>query len=201
MPTRLPEPGARYISPSVRQAGLVALGLLVVVATLLALAPTVRIPYPILLVVGGLAIGLVPGMPDFELEPELVFFGVLPPLLYGAAFFTSLRDLRANVRPIGLLAIGLVVMTTVVVAVVTHAVVDGLTWPAAFVLGAIVSRAVRRRRGRNRGPFAGLPAPPPRAARRRGAAVLELRRTGLIGNDVWLSVSRDLDLEDERLDS
>ncbi len=119
--------------------GVVGLGLLVAVATLLALAPAVRIPYPILLVVGGLAIGVMPGVPDFELDPELVFFGVLPPLLYGAAFFTSLRDLRANVRPIGLLAIGLVAMTTVVVAVVAHELVDGLTWPAAFVLGAIVS--------------------------------------------------------------
>jgi CPA1 family monovalent cation:H+ antiporter len=64
---------------------------------------------------------------------------VLPPLLYGAAFFTSLRDLRANVRPIGLLAVGLVVMTTLGVAVVAHALIDGLTWPSAFVLGAIVS--------------------------------------------------------------
>lgn len=121
------------------QDGLVAIGLLVAVAGLLAIAPTLRIPFPILLVLGGLAIGLVPGMPDFELDPELVFFGVLPPLLYSAAFFTSLRDLRANKRPIGLLAIGLVVATTVVVAVIAHAVIDGLTWPAAFVLGAIVS--------------------------------------------------------------
>ena len=119
--------------------GLLVLGLLLAVAALLALAPAVRIPYPILLVVGGLAIGLAPGVPELELEPELVFFGVLPPLLYGAAFFTSLRDLRATARPIGLLAIGLVVLTTVVVAVVAHTVVDGLTWPAAFVLGAIVS--------------------------------------------------------------
>ncbi len=78
-------------------------------------------------------------MPTVELRPELIFFGVLPPLLYGAAFFTSLRDLRATVRPIGLLAIGLVVVTTVGVAVVAHAFVDGLTWPSAFVLGAIVS--------------------------------------------------------------
>lgn len=77
------------------QEGLVALGLLLAVATLLAAAPALRIPYPILLVIGGLVLGLVPGMPEFELEPELVFFGVLPPLLYGAAFFTSLRDLRA----------------------------------------------------------------------------------------------------------
>ena len=119
--------------------GLVALTLIVAVATLLAIAPTLRVPYPILLVLGGLAIGLVPSMPDFELEPELVFFGVLPPLLYSAAFFTSLRDLRADVRSIGLLAIGLVVATTVGVAVVAHAVVDDLSWASAFVLGAIVS--------------------------------------------------------------
>ncbi len=119
--------------------GVVALGLLGAVAAMLAIAPALRIPYPILLVLGGLAIGVVPGMPNVELQPELIFFGVLPPLLYGAAFFTSLRDLRATVRPIGLLAVGLVVMTTVGVAVVAHAFIDGLTWPSAFVLGAIVS--------------------------------------------------------------
>jgi monovalent cation/hydrogen antiporter len=119
--------------------GVAALGLLGAVAAMLAVAPALRIPYPILLVLGGLALGLIPGMPTIELEPELIFFGVLPPLLYGAAFFTSLRDLRSNVRPIGLLAVGLVVMTTVGVAVVAHALIDGLTWPSAFVLGAIVS--------------------------------------------------------------
>ncbi len=121
------------------QDGLVALVLILAVATMLAVAPTLRIPYPILLVLGGLAIGLVPGMPEFELEPELVFFGVLPPLLYSAAFFTSLRDLRASARPIGLLAVGLVIVTTVGVAVVAHGLIDGLPWSAAFVLGAIVS--------------------------------------------------------------
>jgi monovalent cation/hydrogen antiporter len=117
----------------------VALALILAVATMLAVAPTLRIPYPILLVLGGLAIGLVPGMPEFELQPELVFFGVLPPLLYSAAFFTSLRDLRANIRPIGLLAVGLVAVTTVGVAVVAHMLIDGLSWASAFVLGAIVS--------------------------------------------------------------
>ena len=121
------------------QDGVVALGLLGAVAAMLAAAPALRIPYPILLVLGGLAIGVIPGMPSIDLEPELIFFGVLPPLLYRAAFFTSLRDLRANVRPIGLLAVGLVVVTTVGVAVVAHEFVDGLTWPSAFVLGAIVS--------------------------------------------------------------
>jgi len=121
------------------QLGFVALLLIIAVGGMLAVAPLLRVPYPILLVLGGLAIGLVPGMPEFELEPELVFFGVLPPLLYGAAFFTSLRDLRATVRPIGLLAIGLVIVTTVGVAVVAHAVIDDLSWASAFVLGAIVS--------------------------------------------------------------
>jgi len=121
------------------QDGIVALSLLLAVATMLAVAPTLRIPYPILLVLGGLVIGLVPGIPEFELRPELVFFGVLPPLLYGSAFFTSLRDLRASARPIGLLAVGLVVVTTAGVAVVAHAFVDSLSWPSAFVLGAIIS--------------------------------------------------------------
>ena len=121
------------------QDGLVALTLILAVATMLAIAPALRVPYPILLVLGGLAIGVVPGMPEFELNPELVFFGVLPPLLYSSAFFTSLRELRSNVRPIGLLALGLVLATTVGVAVVAHAFIDGLSWPSAFVLGAIVS--------------------------------------------------------------
>jgi CPA1 family monovalent cation:H+ antiporter len=121
------------------QDGVVALALILAVATMLAIAPTLRIPYPILLVLGGLAIGVVPGMPEFELEPELVFFGVLPPLLYSAAFFTSLRELRRTARPIGLLAVGLVLVTTVGVAVVAHTFVDGLSWASAFVLGAIVS--------------------------------------------------------------
>ena len=118
---------------------MVALALILAVATMLAIAPTLRIPYPILLVLGGLAIGVVPGMPEFELDPELVFFGVLPPLLYSAAFFTSLRELRVNARPIGLLALGLVVVTTVGVAVIAHTFIDDLPWSSAFVLGAIVS--------------------------------------------------------------
>ena len=121
------------------QLGLVALVLIVAVAAMLVLAPKLQVPYPILLVLGGLAIGFAPGMPEFELEPALVFFGVLPPLLYTAAFFTSLRELRATVKPIGLLAVGLVIATTVGVAVVAHAVIDELSWASAFVLGAIVS--------------------------------------------------------------
>jgi len=114
-------------------AGLLAAGLL-----LLSIAQFVRIPYPILLVLGGLALAFIPGVPRIELRPEIVLVAVLPPLLYGSAYFTSLRELRANWRPIGALAIGLVLMTMVAVAVVAHHVI-GLDWPTSFVLGAIVS--------------------------------------------------------------
>jgi CPA1 family monovalent cation:H+ antiporter len=118
---------------------LILVGLLSAAAALLAAAQLVRVPYPVLLVLGGLGLGFVPGMPRIELAPDLVLVAVLPPLLYGTAFFTSLRDLRSNVRPIGLLAIGLVLTTTLVVAAVAHAVIPGLNWATAFVLGAIVS--------------------------------------------------------------
>ena len=118
---------------------LTLVGVLAAAVALLALADVLGIPYPIPLVVGGLALGFVPGMPEIELPPDLVLVAVLPPLLYGAAFFTSLRELRANARPIGLLAIGLVLMTMLVVAALAHAVIPGIDWPTAFVLGAIVS--------------------------------------------------------------
>jgi Na+/H+ antiporter len=118
---------------------LVLVGVLAAAAALLAFSDVLRIPYPIPLVVGGLAIGFLPGMPEIELPPDLVLVAVLPPLLYGAAFFTSLRELRANARPIGLLAIGLVLLTMLVVAAMAHAMIPGIDWPTAFVLGAIVS--------------------------------------------------------------
>src|SRR4051812_43379643 len=117
---------------------LVLLALLVAVAALVAMPPFLRVPYPILLVVGGLALSFVPGIPHVVLPPSLVLVIALPPLLYSAAFYASLRDLRTNIRPITLLAVGLVVATMVTVAAVAHVVV-GLSWPAAFVLGAIVS--------------------------------------------------------------
>jgi NhaP-type Na+/H+ or K+/H+ antiporter len=117
----------------------VALALLVALAILIVSSSFTDVPYPIWLVLGGLALGFVPGMPDVELEPDVVFLVALPPLLYAAAFFSSLRDLRANLRPISLLSIGLVIATTIVVALVAHAVIDDLSWGAAFVLGAVVS--------------------------------------------------------------
>jgi monovalent cation/hydrogen antiporter len=112
--------------------------LLIVVAALAILAKKVRLPYPVLLVIGGLALGFVPGLPPVQLEPNLVFLFLLPPLLYPAALFTSWRDFRANLNAILLLAIGLVLLTTAFVAVVAHA-LAGLPWAAAFVLGAIIS--------------------------------------------------------------
>src|SRR4051794_24914298 len=106
---------------------------------MLIFAPRLHVPYPILLVIGGLALGLIPGLPHLHIDPDVILIGLLPPLLYGTAFFTSVTDLRAHKGTITLLATGLVLFTTVGVAVVAHVVIDGMTWPAAFVLGAVVS--------------------------------------------------------------
>ena len=118
---------------------LLLLALLVAMVVLLVAAPIVRIPYPIFLVLGGLALGFVPGIPSIELPPDVVLVAVLPPLVYSAAYYTSLRDLRANARPLALLSIGLVIFTTLTVAVAAHELVGGFSWSAAFVLGAVVS--------------------------------------------------------------
>src|SRR5215831_19498690 len=118
----------------------VVLGLLVAIALLALVARRVSVPYPIVLVLGGLAIALVPGLPRVELAPDIVFLVFLPPLIYAAGWFTSLRDFRANLRPIGLLAVGLVVFTVVCVAGVAHMMEPGqLSWAAAFTLGAILA--------------------------------------------------------------
>jgi monovalent cation/hydrogen antiporter len=118
---------------------LALLAIIAAVALLLIAAERTNIPYPILLVIGGLGLGFIPGIPDVQLPPDLVLIAVLPPLLYGAAFFTSLRDLRENAFAITLLAIGLVLCTMVIVAVVAHELIPGLGWGEAFVLGAVVS--------------------------------------------------------------
>ncbi|MBA3262498.1 MAG: Na+/H+ antiporter [Thermoleophilaceae bacterium] len=117
---------------------LIVFALLVAAAGLAVLARFVNVPYPITLVLGGAGIGFIPGMPEVELDPDLVLLIFLPPLLYGAAFFTSLRDLRRDARPIALLSIGVVTVTMVAVAVVAHHAI-GLGWTESFVLGAIVS--------------------------------------------------------------
>src|SRR6266404_7387828 len=95
-------------------------GLLLAVAVLALVARKLTIPYPILFVVGGLLLGLIPKLPKVRLDPELVFLFFLPPLLYPAALFTSWRDFRANLRPIALLAVGLVLFTTCLVGLFAH---------------------------------------------------------------------------------
>jgi CPA1 family monovalent cation:H+ antiporter len=112
--------------------------LLLAAAALLLLAEPLRIPYPILLVLGGLVLGFGPGVPKLTMPPDVVLVGILPPLLYSAAYNTGLRELRQNIRPISLLALGLVTATTISVAAVGHYVI-GLSWAAGFVLGAVVS--------------------------------------------------------------
>ena len=112
--------------------------LFVSAAGLNALANWLRVPYPIPLVIGGLLLGLVPGIPDIRLNPDLVLLVFLPPLLYASAFFVDLRALRTDARVISLQAIGLVIATAAVVAVIAHELIH-LPWAVSFVLGAIVS--------------------------------------------------------------
>src|SRR3954454_20134161 len=114
-------------------------GMLVAVIVLATLARRVSIPYPIVLVLGGLAIGFIPGAPDVTLNPEVVLVLFLPPLLYSAAFFADLQAMRRAARVITLNAVGLVLFTMCAVALVTHQLVDGMPWSAAFALGAVVS--------------------------------------------------------------
>jgi len=111
----------------------------VAVDVLATVARRIGVPYPILLVLGGLVLGFVPGLPRITLNPDIVFLVFVPPLVYSAAYFTSWRDFVANRRPILLLAIGLVLATMVIVAAAAEGALPGFTWPAAFVLGAVVS--------------------------------------------------------------
>src|SRR2546426_5512785 len=92
----------------------------------------------ILLVIAGIALAFIPGLPRIELAPELVLLGILPPLIYSAGVVMSWREFRFNLRPITLLAVGCVVFTTGAIATVSHYLL-GLAWPVGFLLGAIVS--------------------------------------------------------------
>ncbi|MDK9701848.1 MAG: Na+/H+ antiporter [Sulfuritalea sp.] len=98
-----------------------------------------KFPYPIALVVGGALLGFMPRMPQFPFDPQLILVLVLPPILYQASLLTSWNDFKANIRPISLLAIGLVIATTLAVGAALKLLVPGVPWAAAFVLGAIVS--------------------------------------------------------------
>jgi len=124
---------------TIQELELVLIVLLVCVVGFGLLAERLKIPYPIMLVIGGLAIGFVPGVPSFSLNPDLIFIGVLPPLLFAAAFATSWRDFRYNLVSIGFLAFGLVGFTVVGVAIISQWILPGFDWRLGLVLGAVVS--------------------------------------------------------------
>lgn len=113
--------------------------LLAVVTALAEITDKIRIPYPILLVLAGIGIGLVPGLPHISLDPHVVFLVFLPPILYAAAWTTSWKDFKKAKRPITLLATGCVIFSTCAVAWITHTFIPNFGWPEAFVLGAIIS--------------------------------------------------------------
>src|ERR1700682_6264933 len=113
--------------------------LLALIAALMVAARKVELPYPVVLVLAGLGLSLVPHLPEVKLNPDIVFYFFLPLLIYPAALFTSWRDFRRNLRPILWLAIGLVLTTMTGVAWVAHSLIPSMPWAAAFALGAIVS--------------------------------------------------------------
>jgi Na+/H+ antiporter len=118
---------------------LVLILLLVFVVGFGLLANRLKTPYPIMLVIGGLILSLTPGIPRFYLEPDVIFLGVLPPLLFAAAFTTSWRDFRYNLVSIGFLAFGLVGFTVLGVALISNWILPGFDWRLGLVLGAVVS--------------------------------------------------------------
>ncbi len=113
--------------------------ILAVMIILIAITNRRKLPYPILLLAAGLIIGFAPGLPELALDPDVVFFIILPPLLYDAAYKTSWHEFKTSIRPISALAISLVFFTTLTVAVTAHYIIPGFTWPLAFVLGAVIS--------------------------------------------------------------
>ncbi|MEO8111555.1 MAG: Na+/H+ antiporter [Ginsengibacter sp.] len=98
-----------------------------------------KFPFPIVLVLSGLVISIIPGLPSISLQPEIVFLIFLPPLLYEAAWKTNWHNFKSNKRPILLAAFGLVLFTTLIVGAAAHYFIPGVSWPLGFLLGAIVS--------------------------------------------------------------
>jgi Na+/H+ antiporter len=113
--------------------------ILAIMIGLSAIADRIRLPYPVLLIIAGIGIGFVPAIPDVVLNPEIVFLIFLPPLLYDAAFNISYQTFKTNINTIGTLSISLVFITASGIAVATHYLIPGMTWPLSFVLGAILS--------------------------------------------------------------
>ncbi|MBD3581158.1 Na+/H+ antiporter [Flavobacterium selenitireducens] len=118
---------------------LLILGLLFVVMLLVMLAKKLNVAYPIFLVLSGLGVSLIPGMPETVLDPEVIFLIFLPPLLFEAAWYTSWKDFWKWRRPIGLLAFGLVFFTSMAVAYFTNSLIPGFTLALGFLLGGIIS--------------------------------------------------------------
>ncbi|WP_295128638.1 Na+/H+ antiporter [uncultured Chitinophaga sp.] len=118
---------------------LLIISLLFVVSLLVMLGQKLRVSYPIFLVLSGLLIGLIPGTPHIDIEPDIIFLVILPPLLYEAAWYTSWKQFWKFRRAIGLLALGLVIFTSTIVAFVSHALIPGFTLALGFLLGGIIS--------------------------------------------------------------
>jgi CPA1 family monovalent cation:H+ antiporter len=123
----------------VENAQILIAGLLLSIALLGTVARWVRLPYPIVLVIGGTIFGFLPGVPDVTVNPDVVLLVFLPPLLYVAASFSNYSDIRGDTRAVASASIGLVIFTTAVVGVAAHELIAGLPWAAAFALGAIVA--------------------------------------------------------------
>ncbi|QJX46966.1 Na+/H+ antiporter [Hymenobacter taeanensis] len=118
---------------------LLVLGLLFAMLLLVMLSQKLRMSYPIFLVLAGLALSFVPGLPRIVIDPDLIFLIFLPPLLYQAAWETSWQDFWRWKRPIMLLAFGLVFFTSTIVAYISRAMIPGFTLPLGFLLGGIIS--------------------------------------------------------------
>ena len=127
------------LGPGIHAVQLILLLLLLFVVVFSTLAGRLKTPYPIVLVVAGLLLGFVPGIPKITLDPDVIFFVVLPPLLYSAAWNTSWRDFRHNFVSIASLAIGLVAFTVFGVAAAASWLIVGFDWRVGFVLGAVVA--------------------------------------------------------------
>lgn len=118
---------------------LLIFGLLAAIVFLADLATRSKVPYAIVLLLGGILLSIIPAIPDFRLDPQIILLLFLPPLIFSAAWVTSWREFRANLVPILLLALGLVLVTVLFVALIAHLVIPGISWPVAFLLGAVVS--------------------------------------------------------------
>ncbi len=167
------------------------LGLLLVSALLAALARKVRLPVPVVMVVGGVAAAFAPVVQDVSIDPDVAFTIFVPPLLFRAAITTSVRGIREHLRAVTLLAVGLVVATAVVVAAVAHWAIPGVGWPAAFVLGAVLSPPDATAETYRQLEQGILDA-------RRHAAV-SLRNERVIDDEVLRRLERELDLEELRI--